>query len=273
MSIIQSQAVKGFIKMAFDGWEQNWHECHGGNLSYRLSDNDIDEMKSEFNFGNEWVELKKAVPILANDYFLVSASGKFFRNIKENPSDFMGVIQISESGNAYRKIWGFGFGNSSKPTSEILGHLMSHEAKKVNFPQHMVVYHAHPTNLIALSFVLDLDDVTFTKTLWSMMPECAMTFPEGIGVLPWKIPGGIEISEQTRQLMEQYHAVLWANHGVFVSGTCFDNTFGLMHTLEKASEIYLKILSTCKKAQIPSGQNLRDLAEAFSLDLPERFLN
>lgn len=273
MSIIQSQAVKGFIKMAFDGWEKDWHECHGGNLSYRLNDSDIDEMKSDFHFGNEWVDLKKSVPILANDYFLVSGSGKFFRNIRENPNDSMGVIQISESGTAYRKIWGFGFDNCGNPTSEILGHLMSHEAKKLHSPEHRVVYHAHPTNMIALSFVLDLDDVTFTKTLWNMMPECAMTFPEGIGVLPWKIPGDIEISEQTRQLMEQYHAVLWACHGVFVSGTCFDNAFGLMHTLEKASKIYLKILSTGKEPTLPTSENLQEMAKVFSLDLPQRFLD
>ena len=28
-------AVRGFIRMCTDGWEQGWHERNGGNLTYR----------------------------------------------------------------------------------------------------------------------------------------------------------------------------------------------------------------------------------------------
>ena len=30
-------AVRGFIRMCTDGWEQGWHERNGGNLTYRMS--------------------------------------------------------------------------------------------------------------------------------------------------------------------------------------------------------------------------------------------
>ena len=36
MKILESKFVKGFIKMADDGYQQGWHERNGGNLSYRL---------------------------------------------------------------------------------------------------------------------------------------------------------------------------------------------------------------------------------------------
>ena len=29
-------AVRGFIRMCTDGWEQCWHERNGGNLTYRM---------------------------------------------------------------------------------------------------------------------------------------------------------------------------------------------------------------------------------------------
>ena len=29
-------AVRGFIRMCTDGWEQGWHERNGGNLTYRM---------------------------------------------------------------------------------------------------------------------------------------------------------------------------------------------------------------------------------------------
>ena len=36
MKILDSKFMKGFIKMADDGFQQGWHERNGGNLSYRL---------------------------------------------------------------------------------------------------------------------------------------------------------------------------------------------------------------------------------------------
>ena len=36
MKFLDAEFVKGFIRMANDGWEQGWHERNGGNLSYRV---------------------------------------------------------------------------------------------------------------------------------------------------------------------------------------------------------------------------------------------
>ena len=36
MKFLDAEFVKGFIRMANDGWEQGWHERNGGNLSYCL---------------------------------------------------------------------------------------------------------------------------------------------------------------------------------------------------------------------------------------------
>lgn len=49
---------------------------------------------------------------------------------------------------------------------------------------HRVIYHAHPTNLIALTFVLPLTDGSFTRELWEMATECPVVFPAGVGVVP-----------------------------------------------------------------------------------------
>ena len=39
-------------------------------------------------------------------------------------------------------------------------------------------------------------------------------------------------------MMETFDAVIWAQHGLFAAGPDFDTTFGLMHTVEKAADIY-----------------------------------
>lgn len=55
--------------------------------------------------------------------------------------------------------------------------------------KHRVIYHAHTTNTIALTFVLPLKDEIFTRELWEMATECPVVFPSGIGVVPWMVPG------------------------------------------------------------------------------------
>ena len=69
------------------------------------------------------------------------------------------------------------------------------------------------------------------------------SFPEGIGVVEWMVPGGREIAVVTSRLMETYNAVIWAHHGMFCSGVDFDSTFGLMHTIEKSAEMWIKVHS------------------------------
>ena len=67
--------------------------------------------------------------------------------------------------------------------------------------------------------------------------------------------------------------MIWAHHGIFCSGESFDVTFGLMHTIEKSAEILTKVLSMRPdKLQTITPANFRDLAEAFRVQLPERFL-
>ncbi len=67
---------------------------------------------------------------------------------------------------------------------------MNLEVKKLQNPKYRVVYHAHTTNIIALTFVLPLEDRVFTRELWEMATECPVVFPAGVGVVPWMVPGG-----------------------------------------------------------------------------------
>ncbi len=80
--------------------------------------------------------------------------------------------------------------------------------------------------MIALTFVLPLEDKVFTRELWEMATECPVVFPSGIGVVPWMVPGGREIAVATSELMKKYDLAIWAHHGMFAAGFDFDLTFG-----------------------------------------------
>lgn len=144
--------------------------------------------------------------------------------------------------------------------------------KEITGGEHRVIYHAHTTNLIALTFLLPLEDRVFSRVLWKSMTECPVVFPDGVGVVSWMVPGGREIGLATSELMKKYDIAIWAHHGTFCSGSDFDTTFGLMHAVEKSAEIYLKVVSAGEIRQTITDQNLKDLAKAFHVQLREEFL-
>lgn len=272
MKVLDAEFTNGFIRMCNDGWEQGWHERNGGNLSYRIKEEEIREIRKELDFSGEWRAIGTAVPELSGEFFMVTGSGKYFRNVILKPEDSIAIIELDEKGENYRICWGLV--NGGKPTSELPSHLMNHEVKKqVSDGKHRVIYHAHTTNVIALTFVLPLKDEVFTRELWEMATECPVVFPDGIGVVGWMVPGGREIAVATSELMKQYDVAIWAHHGMFCSGEDFDLTFGLMHTVEKSAEILVKMMSmSSHKLQTITTQNFKDLAVEFGVELPERFL-
>ena len=271
MRVLDAEFVKNFIRTANDGWEQGWHERNGGNLSYRIRLEEVEAVKEDFE-PKEWQPIGTTVPKLAKEYFIVTGSGKYFRNVIIKPEDSICIIELDEKGENYRIVWGLV--NGGRPTSELPTHLMNHEVKMIaTGGKHRVIYHAHPTKIIALTFVLPLEDKVFTRELWEMSTECPVIFPEGVGVVPWMVPGGRDIAVATSELMKKYNLAIWAHHGMFASGEDFDLTFGLMHTAEKSAEILVKMLSMQpNKRQTITPDNFRDLAKDFNVTLPEEFL-
>lgn len=272
MRILDTKFVRGFIKMADDGFQQGWHERNGGNLSYRLKPEEVEGIKTRLSDSGEWTPIGVSVPGLAGEYFLVTGSGKYFRNIIVDPEACIAIIELDDKGENYRLRWGLVEGGV--PTSELPSHLMNHEVKKrVTDGRHRVIYHAHTTNIIALTFILPLDDEIFTRELWEAATECPVVFPQGVGVVDWMVPGGRDIAVATSKLMEQYDVAVWAHHGMFCSGEDFDLTFGLLHTVEKSAEILIKIYSVApRKLQTITAENFRAVGKAFHVELPERFL-
>ena len=49
MEITEISFVRSFIRMCNDGWEQGWHERNGGNLSYRLKPEEVEEIRPSGN--------------------------------------------------------------------------------------------------------------------------------------------------------------------------------------------------------------------------------
>ena len=273
MGILDIKVLKDYIRMCNDGWLQGWHERNGGNLTYRMTDEEVNECRPYFSFERPWVNMGVQADNLKNEYFLATGSGKFFRNVILEPQDNICIVEINDKGDSYRIVWGLVKGG--RPTSEFPSHFMNHSVRKAaTNGENRVIYHAHPANVIALTYVLPLTAKAFTRALWQSATECPVVFPNGVGVVEWMVPGGSDIAMATSRLMEKYEAAVWAHHGLFCSGPDFDITFGLMHTIEKAADIYVKVLSMGKDIkQTITDDNLRAIAKEFGVTLNEEFLD
>ena len=275
MGILDIDIIKAYVRMCDDGWKQGWHERNGGNLTYRMRTEEAEECKPFFMAEpGEWVELGVCAENLAGEYFISTGSGKFFRNVILEPQNNICIAQLNEKGDAYRKVWGLEQGG--RPPSEFPSHIMNHSVRKeATKGENRVIYHAHTPSLIALTYILPLTARDFSRALWQSATECPVVFPGGVGVVEWMVPGGAEIAMATCELMKSYEAAVWAHHGLFCSGPDFDISFGLMHTIEKAADIYYRVLSAGqgKITQTITDDNLRAIARDFGVTINEEFLD
>ncbi len=263
-TLLNAWFVQGMIKATTDMWLKGWDERNGGNVSLRLLPEDIAPYQADFYTEPRIVALTQPAPELANQYFIVTGSGKFFRNVQLAPAESLVILQLNSQGNGYRILWGLTAGGL--PTSELAAHLESHTVRmNVTQGQDRVIMHCHATNLIALTYVLELDNASFTRQLWECSTECLVVFPDGIGIVPWMVPGTDGIGAATADQMQHHSLVLWAFHGIFGSGPSLDDAFGLIDTAEKSAEILVKVMSMGGKKQTISTEELIALGKRFEV--------
>ena len=267
--ILKAPFMTEMIRMTSNMYRLGWDERNGGNISLLLDESqlspymDVWHVRREIPTGFETEKLE-------GKYFLVTATGSYFRNIEYEPEKNLGIVRLKDGGKTAELLWGFEDGGSF--TSEFPAHMMSHAARLSVDPENRVVLHCHPDNLLAMTYVHDLDEREFTRTLWRMETECVVVFPEGVGVLPWMVCGTNEIGEATAEKMKSQRLVVWAQHGIYGAGKTLDDAFGLIETAEKAAGVYLKI------AHLPILNTITDedmhlLEERFGFKAREGYLD
>lgn len=268
-AMLEAPFLVELVRTITNMYEQGWDERNGGNVSLRLDEEQVAPYV-DIRSVRQTIPLAFREPSLAGGYFLVTGAGKYFKNVRYDPACTLGLVRIAADGDAAELLWGFSDGGS--PTSEFPAHLMSHAARLHVDEGSRVVMHCHPANILAMTFVHDLDERAFTRTLWQMCTECLMVFPDGVGVLPWMVCGTPEIGRATADKMEQVRLVVWACHGIYGAASSLDEAFGLIETVEKAAEIYLKIAHLPRLNTIDDGQ-LRQLADHLGITPRAGYLN
>ena len=239
------------VRTTSNMYAHGWDERNGGNISLLLDEADVkDYLDTEKVLRT--IPTGFSAPELDGKYFLVTGTGKYFKNVEVDPEGNLGIVRLKDGGTNADLLWGYSDGG--KFTSEFPAHMMSHVARLKVDPENRVIMHCHPGNLLAMTYVHDLDEKKFTRTLWQMCTECIVVFPDGVNVLPWMLCGTNEIGEATAEKMKTARLVVWSQHGIYGAGKDLDETFGLIETAEKAAEVYMRIAHLPLKNTITDEQ-------------------
>ncbi len=160
-------------------------------------------------------ELPLAVPELGGKLVIVTGSGRRLRDIHADPAANLAAIAIDADGRTGRlhttpnRLF-------AHPTSEFNSHLAVHndQVDRTGTNFHALI-HAQPPHLVYLSHIpayRDQDHLNQQLMRWE--PETIVNLPEGIGVLPYKLPGSPAMMEANLAGLRAYRIVVWSKHGV-----------------------------------------------------------
>ncbi len=268
MSVLNNKyvtdAVGRIAEVAGYLWEKGWAERNGGNISVNVT---------EFLTGDEKklpplvgpVDLMEAVPFLAGHVFYVTGTGKRMRYVAKDPFANGSIIRVAPDGRSYDIIASY----PVPPTSELPSHLMMHDFVRSQGRDNKVVLHTHPTELVGLTHCTPfMDPEHLTWRLWAMIPECRIIVPRGVGIVPYEIPGTVELARATIKQLKSHDVVMWEKHGILAVGEDIIECFDAIDTLNKSAQIYLSARMAGHDPEGMTIKQLNDLVPAFHLPTP-----
>ncbi len=161
------------------------------------------------------IDLPVPVPELAGNSFLVTGSGRRLRETIQDPVANLGFVVVDEGGRTGR-LYTSPRRLFTQLTSEFNSHLAVHRDQVclsgTNF--HAIV-HAQPPYLTYLSNIPRYQDVRYlNQHILRWQPEMIVNLPEGLGYIPFRIPGSAQLMSDTAEAMRAHRVVVWAKHGV-----------------------------------------------------------
>ncbi|HEX7949958.1 MAG TPA: class II aldolase/adducin family protein [Candidatus Limnocylindrales bacterium] len=163
----------------------------------------------------ERITLPLAAPGLAGRLLVVTGSGRRLRDVALDPAANLGAVRIAADGQTAtlytspRRLF-------EQLTSEWNSHLAVHDdaVGRTSTVLHALV-HAQPPYLVYLSHIAAYRDEAFlNRRLLRWEPETIINLPQGVGVLPFMLPGSPRLMEATVDRLREHRIVVWGKHGV-----------------------------------------------------------
>lgn len=215
----------------------------------------------------EKICLPEPVPELSGKVILASGSGRRLRDIIQDPSANLGCISIDKNGSdgtLYRSPRCL----FERLTSELNSHLAVHRDQVVRTGTNFhAVIHAQPPYLTYLSHIPRYQDESYMNChILRWQPELIIQLPEGVGVLPFAIPGSAELMKMTLASLQKHRVVIWGKHGVMArSDASVKRACDRIEYAETAARYEYMDLANHELGEGLSADEIRAVCRAFDV--------
>jgi rhamnulose-1-phosphate aldolase len=224
------------------------------------------ELRTRFPVISE-VELPQPVPELAGATFIVSGSGRRLREIIDEPAANLGCLIVNPAGKTARLYTSYQR-RFERLTSEFNSHLAVHYDQMISTGTNFhAVIHAQPVHLTFLSHIPLYQDAHYLNThLLRWQPETIVNLPEGIGVIPFCIPGSPELMAANVVSLRCHRIVIWSKHGVMArSDVSVKRAADRVEYAETAAKYEFLNLRIGEVGEGLSTEDIRSICTAFNV--------
>ena len=242
-------------------WQKGWAERNGGNITVNVTEFVDDELRA-LPALSEPLQIGTTLPHLRGCYFYCKGTGKRMRDLARWPMQNGSIIRILDDCASYVII----ADEPVRPTSELPSHLSIHDYLISTGSTYKASLHTHPIELVAMSHSKAfLGKDVLTRLLWSMIPETLAFAPLGLGIVPYTLPGSVELANATLEQIKDYDVVLWEKHGTLAVGTDIMDAFDQTDVLNKAATIYLRAKSMGFEPEGMTDAAMKEIQDVFHL--------
>ena len=253
--IDQVAEVTGYL------WQKGWAERNGGNITVNITEYVDDEMAVLPALAPA-KQIGKVLPYLKGKYFYAKGTGKRMRDLARQPMQNGAIIRICPDCASYEII----ADEAVMPTSELPSHLALQNYLLETGSTYKATLHTHPIELVAMSHIKRfLRPGEMTRVLWSMIPETLAFAPLGIGIVPYTLPGSVELADATLEEIKTHDVVLWEKHGTVAVGTDIMDAFDQTDVLCKAANIYMCARAMGSEPEGMTDEAIREVQQVFHL--------
>lgn len=215
----------------------------------------------------EPVKLPTPAPHLAGGSILITGSGRRLREVINQPTAHLGLLVIGEDGLSatLRTAPDRRF---ERLSSEYNSHIALHNDQVAQTGTNIhALIHAQPRFLTYLSHLSEYRSENYLNhQLLRWQPELIINLPEGIGVVPFYIPGSTELEQATVVALRTHRIVIWCKHGVMArSDVSIKRAADRIDYAEAAAHYEYLDMTNHRLADGLSPEEIRAICAAFNV--------
>jgi rhamnulose-1-phosphate aldolase len=215
----------------------------------------------------ESLDLPLDVPELAGMTLVITGSGRRLRDVIQEPTANLGCLVIDKGGKT-GQLYTSPKRLFANLTSELNSHLAVHRDQIVNSGTNFhAVVHAQPRHLTFLSHIPRYQDQKYlNQHLLRWEPETIINLPEGVGFVPFNVPGSEAQMSATLTTLHKHRVVIWAKHGIVArSDTSVKRASDRIEYAETAASYEYLNLMAGEQGEGLSADEIHAICKAFNI--------